>query len=154
LVLVVLGRLLAPADFGLVALASLFITFVGIFVEQGFGKALIQRPQLEKQHVDTAFWTALGVAVALTALTMAAAGLGERVVNLPGLAPVLRWLALGLVINALSSTPAALLERSFGFKTLAIRRLASTIAGAAAAVSVALAGGGVWSLVAQVLVGA
>lgn len=154
LTLVVLGRLLAPTDFGLVALASMFITFAGIFVEQGFGKALIQRPELRPEHIDTAFWTALAVAIVLTIATMLAAVPLAAAVNSPALAPVLRWLAPGLLINALSATPSALLERSFGFKSLALRRLASTLAGGIAAVTVAFAGGGVWSLVAQTLVGA
>jgi PST family polysaccharide transporter len=154
LILVVLGRLLSPADFGLVALASMFITFAGIFVEQGFGKALVQRQELQPEHIDAAFWTALGVAAVVTLATVLVAGPIAQAANLPALAPVLRWLALGLVFNALSSTPSALLERSFGFKSLAIRRLCSTFAGGVAAIGVALAGGGVWSLVAQTLVGA
>jgi PST family polysaccharide transporter len=154
LTLVVLGRLLVPADFGLVALASMFVSFANIFVDQGFGKALIQRRELRPEHIDTAFWAAVAVAVVLTVVTVLAAPLIARSVALPELSPVLRWMAVGLLFNALSGTPAALLERSFKFKSLAIRRLASTVTGCIAGVAVAFKGGGVWSLVVQSLVGA
>jgi PST family polysaccharide transporter len=149
--LVVLGRLLVPADFGLVSLASLYVSFVGMFVEQGFARALIQRAELRQEHIDTAFWMAVGVGVVLTTATVVAAGWLAHAINLPDLAPVLRWLSLGLLFNAFSAIPAALLERSFDFKSLAIRRMASTLIGGIAAVIVALKGGGVWSLVVQVL---
>lgn len=151
--LIVLGRLLVPADFGLVSLASMYVSFVGMFVEQGFARALIQRQDLRQEHIDTAFWMAVGVGLLLTALTMLAADWMAHAVNLPDLAPVLRWLSLGLLFNAFSATPAALLERNFDFKSLAVRRISSTLLGGAVAVVVALNGGGVWSLVVQVLVG-
>lgn len=149
--LIVLGRLLVPADFGLVSLASMYVSFVGMFVEQGFARALIQRSELRQEHVDTAFWTAVALGVLLTVATVLAAGWLAHAINLPDLAPVLRWLSLGLLFNAFSAIPAALLERGFNFKSLAIRRMASTLIGGIAAVVVALQGGGVWSLVVQVL---
>lgn len=148
----VLGRMLAPEDFGVVALASMFMTFAGIFVDQGFGKALIQRQDLRPEHIDTAFGAAVGVAIVLTASTMLAAPWIAAGVSEPTLAPVLQWLAIGLVIDALAGAHYALLERAFKFKSLAIRRLTSSLAGAVVGIGCAIAGYGVWSLVAQTLV--
>ncbi len=151
LTILVLGRLLTPADFGLVALAAIFMTFAGIFVEQGFGKALIQRETLTAKHSDSAFWASLAMAIVMTAGTILVAPIVAAAADAPELAAVLRWLSIGLIINALTCTPYALLERDFKFKTLAIRRLASTVAGGAVGIAMALAGYGVWSLVAQTL---
>ncbi|MEJ2601668.1 MAG: oligosaccharide flippase family protein, partial [Anaerolineales bacterium] len=53
---IVLSRLLAPEDFGLVALAATFTAFVEIFLDQGLSAAIVQRTDLEKDHLDTAFW--------------------------------------------------------------------------------------------------
>src|SRR5438128_2450389 len=62
----ILARLLAPQDFGLVSLAAVFIGFATIFVEQGFGEALIQRKDIEPKHIDSLFWIALFIGVMLT----------------------------------------------------------------------------------------
>lgn len=152
LAVLVLGRLLTPGDFGLVALALIFITVAGIFVEQGFNKALIQRQTLRADHMDSAFWASMVMAVVFTGATFAAAPYVANAANAPELAGVLRWLSLSLVINALTCTPYALLERDFRFKTLAIRRLLSTVCGAIVGIGMAYAGFGVWSLVGQTLV--
>jgi PST family polysaccharide transporter len=153
LTLVVLARLLAPADFGVVALASTFVTFASIFVDYGFSKALIQRRDLEPEHMDAAFWVASVLGVTLFAATLALAPLFAALMKTQELTPVLRWMAVALLINAVSGTPAALLERSLKFKQLAVRRVTSSFAGGAVGITVAVLGGGVWSLVAQTIVG-
>lgn len=151
-VMVVLGRLLAPAAFGLVALAGAFVTFAGLFVDSGFGKAIVQRRELSPEHTDATFWLALSVAVVLTLVMLGIAPLISSAVSVPELTPVLRWMTLGLVVRSLSATPAALLERNLQFGPLAARRVLGTLVGGSTAVVVALAGGGVWSLVARATV--
>lgn len=153
LTLVVLARLLAPVDFGIVALASTFVALVSIFVDYGFSKALIQRRDLEPEHKDAAFWATTVLGVTLFAATLVLAPVFAALMKTPELTPVLRWMAVALLINAVSGTPAALLERDLRFKQLAARRIASSFAGGAAGICVALLGGGVWSLVAQSIVG-
>ena len=52
---VVLSRLLSPVDFGTVALATVFTTFTKVLAEQGLADAIIQRPEVDKRQLDTAF---------------------------------------------------------------------------------------------------
>jgi hypothetical protein len=59
LVFVVLARLLAPADFGLIAMAAVFIELLDVLVQQGFSLVITQREKLEPEHEWTAFWTNL-----------------------------------------------------------------------------------------------
>ena len=151
LVLVVLGRLLSPTHFGLMALANMCVALANLFVDQGFGKALIQRRALRPEHVDTAFWTSVSVAAALVASVLVAAPFIEQALRAPGLSGVLRWMSIAIALQALAGTPAALLERELDFRTLALRRISSTLLGGIAGVSVALAGGGVNALVVQSL---
>lgn len=153
-VFAVLTRLLSPEDFGLVSLATAFMAVLQVFVDSGFSKALIQRKQLDEKDASTAFWTSLGMAIALYVLLFFAAPLLETALRTPGLSDVLRVLGLTLPITALSQTPAALLEREFAFKALSIRQSVGTLAGALVAIPVALLGFGVWALVAQVLAAA
>lgn len=149
LTFIVLSRLLAPEAFGLVALASVFTIFVQIFMDQGFGAAIVQRDDLEREHLDTAFWLTVVIGILMMVGAMAAAGLVAALFDEPRLAPILRWLALALLFGALSSTQIAILQRKLAFKSLAARSLMATLAGGIVGVSMALAGFGVWSLVGQ-----
>jgi PST family polysaccharide transporter len=150
-VFMVLSRQLSPQAFGLVALATVVIDFARRFVDQGFAEAVVQRGEVERSHLDTAFWTGLvtgGVmagGLALLAEPIAAA-FGES-----ELAPVLRWLSLAFVVRGLSSTQQAILVRSLRFKQLAARTLVAELGAGIVAITLALNGWGVWSLVAQQL---
>src|SRR5690606_11126343 len=135
----------------LVALAAIFMTFAGIFVEQGFGKALIQGETLTAKHSESAFWAELAMASVMTAGTILVAPIVAAAADAPELAAVLRWLSIGLMIHALTCKPYALLESDFKFKTLAIRRLASTVVAGPVGIAMALAGYGLWSLVGHTL---
>lgn len=149
LMFVVLSRLLAPEAFGLVALASVFITIIEIFLDQGFSAAIVQRADLEPEHLNTAFWISIGTGIILTAGFMAIAGVLAAAIHEPRLAPVLRWLALNFILTALSSTQMGILQRKLAFKSLAARSLAATAVGGLVGVGMAFAGFGLWSLVGQ-----
>ena len=62
-VLIVLARLLKPEAFGLLALASACTALMQVFLRAGFTQALVQRAELEPDHLDTAFWINLASAV-------------------------------------------------------------------------------------------
>lgn len=149
IVLVALSRLLAPEAFGLVALALVFTEFVNIFLDQGFSAAIVQHPNLEKEHLDTAFWISVAIGILLTAGGIAGAGLIGAFFHEPRLGPVVKWLSAGFILTALSSTQMAILQREMAFKSLAVRSMAAKLVGGIVGVSLAFAGFGVWSLVAQ-----
>lgn len=151
-VLLVLGRLLTPDQFGLVALGTVFMTFLNIFVDQGFGRALVQRREVTAAHINTAFWISLVGSIVLAAVLILTAPWISLVLGEPELEPVVQVMSIGLVLYALSSIPQALLERDFGFRSLARRRVIATLIGGICAVAAAAVGWGVWSLVLQILV--
>jgi len=149
---VALSRLLPPEAFGLVALASVFTTVVEIFLDQGFSAAIVQRADVEREHLDTAFWISILTGILLAAGGIAVAGWVATLFDEPLLAPVLSWLSLSFILNALSTTQLAVLQRKLAFKSLAARSLVATTIGGVVGISMAFAGFGVWSLVAQELV--
>jgi O-antigen/teichoic acid export membrane protein len=152
LVFLVLTHLMAPSTFGTVALASVFIALFQLFVQSGFGVALVQRKEVEDGHRDTVFWFGVGTGIVLCLVLIAishplAAALGE-----PPVGPVLDVLSVTLVISALGSTHNALMRRDLRFKSLAARGLVANVAGGIAGITAAVLGAGVWSLVVQNLV--
>lgn len=151
LVFLVLSRLLEPEAFGLVALASVFIVLVEIFLDQGFSEAIVQRAELDREHLDTAFWTGMLTSSILMGVGIAASGLVANLFQEPRLAPVIAGLSPIFPIGALSSTQQAILQRKLAFKSLTLRSLASAAFGGLVGVVMAFQGFGVWSLVGQTL---
>lgn len=151
-VFAVLARLLTPADFGTVALATVFITLLTVFVESGFTQALIRELHLDPRDASTAFWTSLALSLVAAGGLVLFAPLLATWLDTPDLAWVLALASIALPLGALAQTPAALLERAFEFKPLSLRRLIGVIAGLAAALVLALAGAGIWALVANLLI--
>ncbi|MEE9320237.1 MAG: oligosaccharide flippase family protein [Granulosicoccus sp.] len=152
LIYVVLARLLGPEEFGLVAMAGVYIAFVQIFVNQGLGVALVQRKILDSDHSDSAFWANVCVGVLLAVLSWAFAGPVSELYDQPKLVPVIRWLSITLVLTSLTGVQVALLKRRLCFKPLAIRTLLATVVGGVIGIVLALKGFGIWSLVVQQLV--
>jgi O-antigen/teichoic acid export membrane protein len=147
-VLIVLGRLLGPEAYGLLAMAMIVITFGDLFVsDSGFGEAIIQRKELNDDHCDAAFWLLLGSSVVAMAVFMVIAPLVAASFDQPLVADLVRVLSLILPLSALSAVPSALLSRELRFRALAARGLISGTGGGIAAIGMALAGWGVWSLV-------
>jgi O-antigen/teichoic acid export membrane protein len=151
-VFALLSRLLKPEAFGLVAMASVFMVFVQIFVEQGFSNAIVQRKEVTPSHLDTAFWTNISVGLLMTVVSIAAAPLVANFFKQAQLIPILSWLSVSFTINALSSVQEAIFKRNLNFKPLALRTLIATIAGGCTGTAMAFAGYGVWSLIGQQLV--
>jgi O-antigen/teichoic acid export membrane protein len=144
----VLAHFVAPADFGLVALASVAIVVATTLQESGLGLALIR----QRTDLDDAAGTVFvfnGVAgVALYGVAFVTAPLLADVFSQPGLTAVLRVLAIVLVIRALGITPGALIEREMTFSKRAQGELGGAAVQALVAVPLAISGAGVWSLVA------
>lgn len=126
---VVLSRLLAPEAFGLVALATVFTVFIELFLDQGFGAAIVQRAEIDPEHLDTAFWINILTGLILTGSLIAASEYVATLFDQPRLASVLRWLSLSFIFSALSSTQVSILQRKLAFKNLAARSLAASTVG-------------------------
>lgn len=146
-----LARLLLPEHFGIIALAGVVIALFQVLVDQGFTAALVQREELEDEHLDAAFWTNLSIGAVLAVGTVLLSGPISGALGEAELAPVLSWLSLSLVISGFSRVQEAVLRREMNFKSLSIRSLLAVFVGGIVGVVMALKGYGVWSLVGQQL---
>lgn len=150
-VFIVLGRLLTPTAFGLVASANVVILLFRVIVDQGFSRVLVQRSELSDSEVDTAFWTALGTGIIFTGVVAASAPAVALLFSEPELTDIVRALSPIFLLSALDSTQSALLERAMRFRAQAMRRVVAVTVSAAVALTLAALGAGVWALVGQAL---
>jgi PST family polysaccharide transporter len=152
IVFTVLSRFLEPEAFGLVAIATVFIIFIQIFLDQGLSSAIIQRDEVKGIHLNTAFWSSILLGGLLTAGGFFISGFVANLYNETELKLVLQVLSLSLLFHALSSTQQAFLKRELAFERLTIRTLAAEVAGGIVGILMAVRGHGVWSLVGRNLV--
>jgi O-antigen/teichoic acid export membrane protein len=115
--------------------------------------AIIQRENLEREHLDSAFWLNTAICIVLCGVFAAGSGWWADVNDTPELAPVALVLSLVILTEGLSIVPQAVMERELDFKKLAVRMNVAILIGGLVGVPLALAGAGVWALVAQQLVG-
>ena len=149
--MVVLARLLTPADFGLVGMASVVIGFVSLFRDLGTSAAVIQSRQTTDELLSSVFWVNVAFGGLSTIVIASAAPLAARYFHEPRVTALLRVLSLSFVIAGCSILQKAIFERKLMFRATAGAEIAGVTAGAAAGIVLALRGAGAWALVAQSL---
>lgn len=149
IIFVVLSRILEPSEFGLAAAGTLVILLASQLSEFGFGDALVQKKTLDNDEVNLPFLISITLSITLALCLYFGAAEIEAVFQSPGLAKILRWTAFLPPLYTLSAFQEIMYRRNLKFKALALRMIvANTVAGVVAII-VALAGGGVWSLIVQ-----
>ena len=148
LVLVILARLLTPVDFGLLAIAWIFIMLGNRFGQAFVGPAIIQRAELTDRHIQVGFTLSALIGVALAAVIWLLAPFIGDFFRESTATQVLQALSIIFVINGIGSVPAHLLRRDLRFKELMVADvLAYSIGYGLTAIVLAVQGYGVWSLV-------
>lgn len=142
-----LARLLSPADYGLMEIAMIFISFVGFFNEIGMGAAIVQKSKLSPSAVNGCFAIAIGSSLVLFLGSLLASGLIADFFKHPALKLMISTLATGFVIGSFGAIPEAFLRKELQFKAIAGVTILSILLQSITAVVLALAGYGVWALV-------
>ncbi len=148
---VILVRLLAPRDFGLVAMASIFTGILGIFTHMGISSAIVQRRDLDDEYLSTAFWANISVGIVLFAGAVASSKLLGTFLREPLAGTFVIFLSIRFVVEATSVNQLALISRRLHYHTLSLRSWVATIVGGLIGVGMASAGMGAWSLIGQTL---
>lgn len=150
----VLARLLSPADFGMIALLTVFLAVSESLIDSGFANALIQKKARTEEDYSTVFWFNLGAAILFYGVIYLGAPLVAKFYHVPELASVMRVLAIGIIVNAMANVPIARFTIALDFKAQAMASIAAVVAGGAVGIGMALKGWSYWALVGQALVGA
>lgn len=143
----VLARLLAPADYGLVVMVSAFISFADLFKDLGLSTATIQRANINQDQISTLFWinAAVGFLLALVLAVM------SPIISWFYSEPRITWITLALagtfIFSGLTVQHQALLRRQMRFTALAAVEIGSMGIGIATGIAMAWYGVGYWALV-------
>lgn len=140
-------RLLEPSDYGLMAIATVFLSLAMILADLGFGSAVIQADELEREDLGSVQTLALLLAGAAGCITFFGAGLVAHFFDEPRLIPVLRVLSVSFPLSALYLVPSSVLIRDLRFDQKAKVDVVAIAGSSIASLAMALLGFGVWSLV-------
>ena len=143
----ILAKLLAPSDFGLVAVALLVVTTAQIFRDLGLAQALIYRTDHIEEAASTAFFLVIIWGMLLCFLISLMASQIALFFNEPGATAVIQVMALTLVISSFGTVPSALIEKELEFRKKVLPEILPIVAYTLTAVALAAAGYGVWSIV-------
>lgn len=148
LLLVVLGRLLTPADFGVVTATLVIVNLGRLCTQAVVGAAIVQRPVLSEGHVRAAFTLAVLTGMAAAGLMVAIGPVAASFFSMPRLEAIIRALSVLFLLQCVSIVAQGLLERELRFRAVAAAEGAGHVVGLAGAGVVAgVLGAGVWSLV-------
>lgn len=149
---IILARLLAPAEFGVLAMLYIFVGLASALAEGGLGAALIQKQRTSQTEETSVFVFNAGTGLAMTVLLCLSASAIERFYGHPGLAAIAMAMAANVLINALGAIHASLAVRALRMGLLLRIGLVANVSSGLVALGMAVNGFGAWSLVAQALV--
>ena len=144
---VILARLLAPEDFGLVAIITVLTSFAPLLIDFGLLDATAQRSRITTAQVSGLFWVSSGIGLAVAVVVAAGSPLIAWLYAEPRLQPIALCTAITFVLSGLSNQHMALLRRTMQFSRIGQIQFIGTLAGIVVAVVVAMAGYGYWALV-------
>lgn len=151
-VIAVLARLLNPGDFGLIAMTAVFTNLFVMVNDMGLSSAIIQKKEVADDELSSAFWINLLEGIILSLIFIALAPAIASFYSKSALKSLVTVISITFTLSSLGMIQSALLSKKMDFRLLAIIEIIASLASGAVAIALAVAGFGVWSLVAQSLV--
>ncbi len=146
---IVLARILLPEDYGTVALITVFLTILQVFVDSGLGSALIQKKDAEDLEYSTVFYFNFVLCLILYAGMYIAAPYIAKFYNKPELTAMTRVISLTLVISGVKNIQQAYVSKHMIFKKFFFSTLGGTVFSAFFGIYLAYKGYGAWALIGQ-----
>lgn len=152
--MVILARLLVPADFGLIALAMMVYGLLEVFGQFGFDVVLIQNQQAGRQHYDTAWTLTVIRNTVIAAILVAGAPLAASFFDEPRIEAIFYWLALAAFVEGFANIGVVNFRKDLEFHKDFVFMVGTKLGTFAVAVPLAFAWQNYWALVAGIVAGA
>lgn len=146
---IILARLLTPSDYGLVGMTAIFFAISSVFIDSGFGSALVQKKDRNEDDYCTVFYVNFIISLFFFCLFFVLAPYVADFFEQPLLKNLMRVSSISLIINALVATSRNKLYVAVDFKTTTKINITSSIISGCVALNCAYVGFGVWTFVVQ-----
>lgn len=149
---IVMARLLAPEEFGALAIMLVFVNIGNVVVQSGLNTALVQTKDVDEIDLSTVFWLSFAASLVLFVVVFFAAPSVAAFYAMPYIVWPLRILGLLLLITAFNSVQVAIVQRELQLHKVFNATIAAVVASGTVGICSAFAGAGLWALVLQQLV--
>jgi|HubBroStandDraft_6_1064221.scaffolds.fasta_scaffold10208_2 O-antigen/teichoic acid export membrane protein len=149
---VVLARLLAPADFGVVTMVTTFSLLIMGFGQNGYSEAVIQRDDIDESLASNLFWINVSAGLVLTLIFAASGSLLAKFYGDPRVAYIAAGMSLTILLNSTSVIHLALLKRALHFSVTSANDIFATTVSVSSMILLASRGWGYWALVAGAVI--
>lgn len=149
IVSIVIARQLDTNDYGMIALVTVFISIMQVFVDSGLGNALIQKKDADDMDFASVFYFNFVFCILLYAIMFFCAPAISRFYDMPELVPVIRALSITIIVSGIKNVQQAYVSRKMMFRKFFWATLGGTIGAAIVGIILAYSGFGVWALVTQ-----
>ena len=146
---ILLARMLTPAEYGVVGIIMIFITIANVFVQSGFGTALVQKKQADEMDFSSVCYFEIVLAAGMYGILYLAAPVIASYYEIEELRAIVRVLAVVLFPGAVISVQTAYVSRKMEFRGLFLSTLAASVISGAVSIWMAYKGYGVWAMVGQ-----
>ncbi len=149
IVSIILARLLDPVVFGTVAIVTVLMEILNVFIDSGLGNALIQKKDADDIDFSSVFYFNIFMCIALYLVLFFLAPLMSRFYGMAELTDIIRVMGLSLIVSGVRNIQRAFVSRKLQFKRFFFATIGGTLGAAALGIWMAYRGFGVWALVAQ-----
>ena len=149
IVSIILARLLDPVVFGTVAIVTVFMEILNVFIDSGLGNALIQKKDADDIDFSSVFYFNIFMCIALYLVLFFLAPLMSRFYGMDELTDIIRVMGLSLIVSGVRNIQRAFVSRKLQFKRFFFATIGGTLGAAVLGIWMAYRGFGVWALVAQ-----
>ena len=149
---VIMARLIAPEDFGLIALTTTFMGFIRLFTSLGFGASIIHNRYSTPKQLSSLYWFNISLCLLTFIIIQFTATFAANFYNKEELISLIRLASLNVLITPIFIIHYKILERDLEFKIISRINLLGTLIGSIAAIIAAFVGFGVYALLFQPLI--
>lgn len=149
---IILGRILSPEDYGMMAMISIFPLIASALQNSGFTSALANMRSPGHKEYNSVFWFNIIMGLSLYALLSLCTPLIARYYHNPRLIPLCRYAFLCIVASSLGTAQAAYLFKNLMVKQQAIAGMTAILTSSVVGVTMAHFGAGYWALATQTIV--
>lgn len=150
----ILSRILSPADYGIVAVVTVFTSFFNVLSTMGIDTGIIQNRDLSKEDTDNLFSLSVWIAIVFGSLFFLGAKPVSHFYDESKYTAVIRILSISVMLNILNIVPNAILMKMEKFKTITVRMIITTFISGGFAIFIAFIGGKYYALIIQTILSA
>lgn len=144
---IVMARILAPEQFGALAVILAFVNIGNVLVQSGRNAALVQTPDMDDDDCSTVFWLSFAVSLAMYVILFLAAPFIEASFDSGEIVWPIRAIGLVFFLNSLNAVQVAIVQRNLQLRKVFKATLSAVLVSGCLGIALAFAGTGLWALV-------